>query len=96
MLVSFEEFVQLLNRAYKFLGLSVDSNTASQVFKEADKDNDNHITYKEYFSFIEKYVCRANVKEERAKLAPVTAKKYRSRIREFIWSQLRILFNKYD
>lgn len=46
MLVSFEEFVQLLNRAYKFLGLSVDSNTASQVFKEADKDNDNHITYK--------------------------------------------------
>lgn len=36
----------------------MDQELAEKVFKEADKDGDGLITYVEYFTFIERYVCQ--------------------------------------
>lgn len=81
-LISLEEFITLINRAYKFLGVTVDAATATAVFREADANRDGYITYPEYFAFIESYVCKAHPKAEVKKVATVQpARKYRSRIR---------------
>jgi len=96
-LINLDEFVKLLNRAYKFLGVAVDTATATAIFREADKDRDGYITYTEYFNFIDLYLCRAHPKEDVKK--PVTVKpvrQYRSRIREYLWAQLKQLFVRFD
>lgn len=36
----------------------MDQELAEKVFNEADKDGDGLITYVEYFTFIERYVCQ--------------------------------------
>lgn len=81
-LINVDEFLKLLNRAYKFLGVSVDSATATAIFREADTDHDGHITYTEYFNFIDVYLVRATPKEETKKVAVVRpTRRYRSRLR---------------
>jgi hypothetical protein len=46
------EFQILCNNAWKFLKVSVPSETAKEIFNDADKDRDGLITYVEYFQFI--------------------------------------------
>lgn len=39
------EFHTLINNAVSFLGVSIDQDSSSSLFKKADKDCDDHITY---------------------------------------------------
>lgn len=58
--MTLEEFIRLINEAYKFLGVVCPNEVAEFIFKSVDKDNDNLITYVEYFKVIEIYVCKGN------------------------------------
>lgn len=53
-----DEFLALLNDAYSFLKVDVENGQAREVFKVFDADKDSHITYVEYFSFIDKFICK--------------------------------------
>lgn len=47
-----QEFIDLLNDSYRFLGVKVDDAQITEIFKDSDKDHDGLITYVEYFSFV--------------------------------------------
>lgn len=47
-----------MNDAYSFLKVDVENGMAREVFKVFDQDKDTYITYVEYFSFIDKFICK--------------------------------------
>jgi Ca2+-binding EF-hand superfamily protein len=92
--MNLKEFTTLMNHAYSFLGVKVDNEGAKMIFNDTDKDKDGAITYEEYFSFVQKYIIKpqkAVVVEE-----PKQLKEVNSRLRRFIWEQVRKLYNRYD
>lgn len=107
--LNLKEFLVLLSDAFSFLNIEVDEKNASEIFRQFDTDNDNHITYVEYFSFIDKFICKSpaviKAEKENRPLPVVDIKPavvvpqgriYRSRIRLFLWETLRILYNNFD
>lgn len=110
--LNLQEFIVLLNDAYRFLHVSVDETNATEIFRKFDLDRDNHITYVEYFKFIEKYICKdkatLKAEAERKPLPPivsevvsasapiVSTKMYTSRLRFFLWQCLRKLYDAFD
>jgi len=78
-----------MNNAYSFLGIKVNTETATQIFNDADKDKDGFITYKEYFEFMK--ACIAKV-EKLSEIVPVdNTKLARSYLRDFLWRMIRII-----
>lgn len=88
-----EEFIGLLNDSYKFFEVDVDAAEANAIFKQFAKGGDNLMTYKEYFTFIEMWVCKS---KEVLAAPPKPTKDYKSRIRGLFWIILRRLYDKYD
>jgi hypothetical protein len=52
------EFRVLLDKAYAFLGVRVGAHEGDALFKGIDSDRDGFITYVEYFTFIDQYLCK--------------------------------------
>ena len=75
------------------MNVELPAETGRVIFKETDKDNDALITYGEYFRVIEKYVCK-DIKEKPDK-APVPEKKWGSKLRRYLWIQLRLLYEAF-
>ena len=59
-----------------------------------DADNDNHITYVEYFKVIELYVCKGNKPAPLPKPEPQGKERF-SKLRIYIWNALRRLYEAY-
>jgi Ca2+-binding EF-hand superfamily protein len=92
--MNLKEFTILMNHAYSFLGITVDPIGATHIFNDADQDRDGKISYEEYFSFVQKHILKpekALVVEE-----PKQLKEVNSRLRKYIWSEVRKLYNLYD
>lgn len=104
--MTLDEFRQLLNEAYAFLGVKVDAETARLVFEASDTDRDGLITYEEYFKFIETAICRPAgtvVETKRRPELPKTVIKLTDtenailvNFRRLLWSELLRIYNKYD
>ncbi len=60
-----------------------------------DADNDNHITYVEYFKVIELYVCKGGNKPASLPKPEPQGKERFSKLRIHIWNALRRLFEAY-
>lgn len=72
-----------------------------------DKDKDGYITYPEYFGFINKYICQTETQFEDYQKSPLKKPKnipepvvekereWNSRIRIYIWLQLKKLYEAY-
>ena len=104
-----DEFLALLNDAYSFLKVDVENGMAREVFKVFDSDSDSLITYVEYFTFIDKFICKnqATLKAEAENMPipdieipgyepPRIVKEYESRLRYFLWGELRGVFDTFD
>ena len=92
--MTLEEFNRLINNAYKFLNVTFPNDVCEYVFKSVDKDNDNLITYVEYFKVIEIYVCKGKDEAPVAKPEPVGPERH-SRLRIHLWGCLRQLYEYY-
>ena len=69
--MNLSEFNNLVNSAYSFLKIELETTIAEQTFNNIDVDKDSLITYGQYFQFIIKYVCRpANYKVSWSKDPP--------------------------
>ena len=83
--------------------VSIPSETAKEIFNDADKDKDGLITYVEYFQFIEKHICQTQAQFEGKVEAPKPVEQKPvaqgperfSRLRRWIWEQLLRLYNAY-
>ena len=87
------EFAELLDDSYSFLGVKVDPAEVAAIFKEQIKGADGLMTYVEYFTFVERWICKS---KEVLAAPPKPTKDYVSRLRTFIWSWLRMLYDNYD
>ena len=88
-----KEFTELLEDSYSFLGVKVDQAEIAAIFKDQIKGTDGLMTYVEYFTFIERWICKS-----KAELVepPKPTKTYISRLRSLLWLLLRRLYDKYD
>ena len=108
--VNLEEFGMLLNEAYEFLGVHVDEVVVAEIFNNVDGDKDGLITYAEYFGFTDIYLLNTTTSQQKVK-APVEkievvtkrtveasepAKEYHSRLRKFLITGLKRIFESYD
>ena len=87
------EFAELLDDSYSFLGVKVDPAEVAAIFKEQIKGADGLMTYVEYFTFVERWICKS---KEVLAAPPKPTKDYVSRLRTFAWDWLRYIFSKYD
>lgn len=93
--MNFEEFHRLINNAYKFLGVECPKDTCEYIFKSVDKDEDGLITYVEYFKVIELYVCKGAEEKKEEKDSKPTGPERHSKLRAYIWTSLRRLYDGY-
>jgi Ca2+-binding EF-hand superfamily protein len=93
--MNLHEFTILMNHAFSFLGVKVDDDGAKAIFMDADHDHDGIITYEEYFSSVQKHILKP---EKNTYVPPpvVEVKEVNSRLRRFIWEQVRRIYNLYD
>lgn len=92
--LTLDEFTQLINQAYKFLGVGIPGDVSEQMFNSVDGDKDGLITYVEYFKVIEQYLCI----DDKPKPIPDDSKngpKRHSKLRQTIWDGLRRFYNAY-
>ena len=94
------EFHRLINSAYEFLAVTFSNEICQYVFKSVDKDNDNLITYVEYFKVIEIYICKAKSEDEIKVVSPPVppvplGPERHSRLRIHLWGCLRQLYECY-
>lgn len=62
------------------------------MFNKIDADGDGWITYVEYFGFVDKDMCEyRDRRQERGSQGQV-----RSRLRTFVWEELRKVYDHYD
>lgn len=105
--MTLDEFRKLLDDAYAFLEVRVDSETARRVFEQADADRDGLITYQEYFKFIETAICRPPGSGGQKPTKPVEPPKPINNLsdsenailinfRRLLWGELLRIYNKYD
>jgi len=73
--------------------VKVDPAEVAAIFKEQIKGADGLMTYVEYFTFVERWICKS---KEVLAAPPKPTKDYVSRLRTFIWSWLRMLYDNYD
>lgn len=71
----------------------MDPAEVSTIFKEQIKGADGLMTYVEYFSFVERLICKP---KEVLAAPPKPTKDYVSRLRSLLWLLLRRLYDKYD
>jgi Ca2+-binding EF-hand superfamily protein len=83
----------LLNDSYRFLGVTVDPAQVAAIFKDFSKGSDSLMTYVEYFSFVERAICKP---KELLAAPPKPIKAYVSRLRSFFWLLLKKLYELYD
>jgi hypothetical protein len=76
------------------LGIACPPDVAQYIFKSVDADNDNHISYVEYFKVIELYVCKGNKPAVQPKPEPQGKERF-SKLRIHIWNALRRLYDAY-
>lgn len=91
-----EEFNTLMNNAYAFLGVKVDAEAATAIFKSTDKDNDGFITYQEYFQYMVKHIIQPKHKPEPLPVPATTTDEALSFLREYLWAKVREIYDRFD
>ncbi len=87
--MTFNEYVYLINQAYKFLSVLVSKARCRKMFNEMDNDRDNLITYQEYFSILNINAGTQELPPEiKAHNEPVKHHELReihSKLRQYMW-----------
>jgi Ca2+-binding EF-hand superfamily protein len=97
--MTFNEYVYLINQAYKFLSVSVSEARCRKMFNEMNNDRDNLITYQEYFSILNINASTQELPPEiKAHNEPVKHHELReiqSKLRQYMWERMKKLFDSH-